>query len=176
MSSNPYFESATSLRSNTSTDVSPTASCMLSPSSCSTAVSNLSLAFDSRSQSPSTSACTSISDASSEKRDFGVEEAVSGEPSAAEDDEELIAAAAQERERDELDQALRFGAQIVQREARALNMAARRMARLGPQKDGFREAVRLVLKATNGERGGKVVMTGVGKSGKFFAPFPLVFP
>ncbi|EPQ31183.1 uncharacterized protein PFL1_01371 [Pseudozyma flocculosa PF-1] len=173
MSSNPYFEPMPSLggaanSAATSASVSPAASGLLSPSSCSTAVSKLSLSFDdSASRSPSTSACTSISDASSEIPSIGGHPSKSVSPGAVEAaaDDELDALEVERREQEELDSALLFGTQIVQREARALAMAAKRLSRLGPQMDGFREAVKLVLRATNGERGGKVVLTGVGKSG-----------
>ncbi|PWN49030.1 SIS domain-containing protein [Violaceomyces palustris] len=174
---------------NPSNQNSPTASSSLTPSSyCSTAVSSLSLNYDAASISPSTSTRTSVSESAresplpppyqatslvipvlAEKSDlqvevasgdgFQVEEA--GEEVSSSTDEELK----KQQEADELESALLFGTQIIQREARALSLAAKRMSKLGFQGDNFKEAVRLILKATNGERGGKVVMTGVGKSG-----------
>ncbi|GAC71721.1 hypothetical protein PANT_5c00041 [Moesziomyces antarcticus T-34] len=163
---------------------SPAVSAMLSPGSSSVATSQLSLlAFESQRNSPSTSACTSVSDLSSEVDKLSLSPAVparhttktdsapahalgAGEEAESSEDSEAAAVEAENRRvEEELDSALAFGAQIVQREARALAMAARRLSRYSAQQDGFRQAVRLVLRATTGERGGKVVLTGVGKSG-----------
>ncbi|KAN0061678.1 hypothetical protein ACQY0O_005669 [Thecaphora frezii] len=192
---NSYFDAASRLSDvddggcsqQTSASVSPNVTALLSPSSCSTAVSHLSLHFDeSRSRSPSTSACTSISDASSDVASLDHPSKPSPAsklrkhqqktyPHDAQQDEEAKEEEMmeEEEERDgekarqqvELDAALEFGIQVVQREARALALAAHRLASLGPQQDGFKKAVELVLRATNGERGGKIVFTGVGKSG-----------
>ncbi|KAI3475524.1 hypothetical protein L1887_63081 [Cichorium endivia] len=81
-----------------------------------------------------------------------------GEEAESSEDSEAAAVEAENRRvEEELDSALAFGAQIVQREARALAMAARRLSKYSAQQDGFRQAVRLVLRATTGERGGKVL-------------------
>ncbi|PWZ02265.1 SIS domain-containing protein [Testicularia cyperi] len=128
--------------------------------SSSEAASQLSLlGFGSPDESPSTSACMSISD--------GLEsDKLPALDSAQEESLDAAAIEAEKRklEARELDDALAFATEIVEREARAVALAAKRMSKQ-PQRDGFREAVRLILKATNGERGGKVVLTGVGKSG-----------
>ncbi|KAJ1026735.1 hypothetical protein NDA16_000190 [Ustilago loliicola] len=153
---------------------------MLSPGSSSVATSQLSLlAFDSQSNSPSTSACTSVSDLSSEADKLSLDNTkpsrkpknaaptqANEEPETNTEDSEAAAIEAKNRRvEEELDSALAFGTQIVQREARALSMAAKRLSKHSVQQDGFRQAVRLVMRATTGERGGKVVLTGVGKSG-----------
>ena len=184
---NDYFDSGSLLSGPSSGGASPSASAMLSPGSSSVATSQLSLlAFDSQRNSPSTSACTSISDISSEvdklslanaKASLGSyeaglhrtadrAEALNDAPECSTEDSEAAAIEAENRRvEEELDSALAFGTQIVQREARALAMAAKRLSQHSVQQDGFRQAVRLVMRATTGERGGKVVLTGVGKSG-----------
>lgn len=150
------------------------------------ATSQLSLlALSSERNSPSTSACTSVSDLSSEADKLSLSDPKTGrtteiahftqanvrasaveEPESTTEDSEAAAVEAENRRvEEELDSALAFGTQIVQREARALAMAARRLSKHSVQQDGFRQAVRLVMRATTGERGGKVVLTGVGKSG-----------
>lgn len=176
-----YFGSESPMSGPSSGGASPSTSAMLSPGSSSVAASQLSLlALNSERNSPSTSACTSVSDLSSEvdKLSFAnaktsrvageaVQDAnANEEPESSTEDSEAAAAEAENRRvEEELDSALAFGTQIVQREARALAMAARRLSRHSAQQDGFRQAVRLVMRATTGERGGKVVLTGVGKSG-----------
>ncbi|SJX62954.1 uncharacterized protein SRS1_13778 [Sporisorium reilianum f. sp. reilianum] len=180
---NDYFGSESPLSGPSSGGASPCTSAVLSPGSSSVATSQLSLlAFDSQRNSPSPSACTSVSDLSSEvdklslsadaKASRTVDPAAAAsktsndEPECSTEDSEAAAIEAENRRvEEELDSALAFGIQIVQREARALAMAARRLSRHSVQQDGFRQAVRLVMRATTGERGGKVVLTGVGKSG-----------
>ncbi|SPO25689.1 uncharacterized protein UTRI_03054 [Ustilago trichophora] len=180
-----YFGSESPLSRTSSAGASPSASAMLSPASSSVTTSQLSLlAFDSQSNSPSTSACTSVSDLSSEvdqlslanpgrtadqalpTRASNSANGLNHEPECSTEDSEAAAIEAENRRvEQELDSALAFGTQIVQREARALAMAAKRLSKHSVQQDGFRQAVRLVMRATTGERGGKVVLTGVGKSG-----------
>lgn len=183
---NDYFGSESPLSGPSSGGASPSTSAMLSPGSSSVAASQLSLlALNSERNSPSTSACTSVSDLSSDVDKLSLANAkpdhtsvgaalnqahndasVLEEPECSTEDSEAAAVEAENRRvEEELDSALAFGAQIVQREARALAMAARRLSRHSVQQDGFRQAVRLVMRATTGERGGKVVLTGVGKSG-----------
>lgn len=182
---NDYFGSPISGPS--SGGASPSASSMLSPGSSSVTTSQLSLlAFDSQRNSPSSSACTSVSDLSSEvdKLSLGnaksrrsnsnapidaalhAGSALGEEQECSTEDSEAAAIEAENRRiEEELDSALAFGTQIVQREARALAMAAKRLSQHSVQQDGFRQAVKLVMRATTGDRGGKVVLTGVGKSG-----------
>ena len=184
---NDYFGSESPLSAPSSGGASPSTSAVLSPGSSSVATSQLSLlALDSQRNSPSTSACTSVTDLSSEvdrlslapiKTGSNADQtalnrtsiAIAGaneEPECSTEDSEAAAIEAENRRvEEELDSALAFGTQIVQREARALAMAAKRLSRHSVQQDGFRQAVRLVMRATTGERGGKVVLTGVGKSG-----------
>lgn len=174
-----YFGSSSPISGPSSSGASPSESLALSPCSSSVATSQLSLlALQSHHNSPTTSACTSLSDdcSEAEKISLGKGDALestqpSSQPHASEShvlteaSEAAALEAESQRAEDELDSALAFGTQIVQREARALSMAAQRLSRLSPQKDGFREAIRLILRATHGERGGKIVLTGVGKSG-----------
>ncbi|TKY85840.1 hypothetical protein EX895_005381 [Sporisorium graminicola] len=184
---NDYFGSESPLSGPSSAGASPSTSSVLSPGSSSVTTSQLSLlAFESQRNSPSTSACTSVSDLSSDVDKLSLAndaktsriadpsattaaalKASNGEePECSTEDSEAAAIEAENRRvEEELDSALAFGTQIVQREARALAMAARRLSRHSVQQDGFRQAVRLVMRATTGERGGKVVLTGVGKSG-----------
>lgn len=179
---NDYFGSDAPLSGPSSGGASPSTSAVLSPGSSSVATSQLSLlSFDSQRNSPSTIACTSVSDLSSEVDKLSLAndskanrtidpaaalKASNDEPECSTEDSEAAAFEAENRRvEEELDSALAFGTQIVQREARALAMAARRLSRHSVQQDGFRQAVRLVMRATTGERGGKVVLTGVGKSG-----------
>lgn len=178
---NDYFGPDLPLSCSSSQGSSPPASAMLSPGSSSGAISHLSsLAFGSQRNTPSTSACTSVSDLSSEvdklslpqaDADRGSQRAAAIQaneegPEGSTDDSEAAAMVAEERRiEEELDAALAFGTQIVQREARALAMAAKRLSKHSLQQDGFRKAVRLAMRATTGDRGGKVVLTGVGKSG-----------
>ncbi|KAJ1029015.1 hypothetical protein NDA18_002646 [Ustilago nuda] len=162
-----YFGSNSPLGGSSSAGASPSASEMISPASSSVATSQR--------NSPSTSACTSVSDLSSEAEKLSLANAkASRKPNqdtasqANQEPETSEAAAIQAQNRrveEELDSALAFGTQIVQREARALAMAAKRLSKHSVQQHGFRQAVRLVMRATTGERGGKVVLTGVGKSG-----------
>ncbi|SAM82076.1 uncharacterized protein UBRO_04351 [Ustilago bromivora] len=175
-----YFGSNSPLGGSSSAGASPSASEMLSPASSSVATSQLSLlAFDLHRNSPSTSSCTSVSDLSSEADKLSLANAKASrkakkdaatqaneEPETSTEDSEAAAIQAENRRvEEELDSALAFGTQIVQREARALAMAAKRLSKHSVQQHGFRQAVRLVMRATTGERGGKVVLTGVGKSG-----------
>lgn len=180
---NDYFGAELPLSVPSSLGASPLASDMLSPGSSSVATSQLSLlAFGSQSNSPSTSACTSVSDLSSEADKLSLSNAKSSrniskpvvrrpveqdeEPECGTEDSEAAAVEAENRRvEEELDSALAFGTQIVQREARALAMAAKRLSKHSIQQGGFRQAVRLVMRASTGDRGGKVVLTGVGKSG-----------
>uniref|UniRef100_V5GHH3 SIS domain-containing protein n=1 Tax=Kalmanozyma brasiliensis (strain GHG001) TaxID=1365824 RepID=V5GHH3_KALBG len=181
-----YFGSESPLSGPSSGGASPSNSAMLSPTSSSVGASQLSLlALNSQRNSPSTSACTSVSDLSSEADKLSLAHAkerrtaeasplnrasnssnIDEEAEGSADDSEAAAIEAENRRvEEELDSALAFGAQIVQREARALAMAAKRLSKHQVQQDGFRQAIRLVMRATTGDRGGKVVLTGVGKSG-----------
>ncbi|SNX84459.1 uncharacterized protein MEPE_03168 [Melanopsichium pennsylvanicum] len=176
-----YFDSEFTLSGPSSGGASPSTSAMLSPGSSSVATSQLSLlALNSQTNSPSSSACTSVSDLSSDVDKLSLASAhvsPSSNKAAAlrvgneeldtsTDDSEAAAIEAENRRvEEELDSALAFGVQIVQREARALALAAKRLSKHSIQQDGFRQAVRLVMRATMGEGGGKVVLTGVGKSG-----------
>ncbi len=156
---NDYFGSESPL-SGPSSSASPS-SAMLSPGSSSVATSQLSLLnLESQRNSPSTSACTSVSDLSSEADKLSLSKADKAaalieEPETEEDSEAAAIEAENRRVEEELDSALAFGTQIVQREARALAMAAKRLSKLSPQQDGFRQAVRLVMRATSGGQGRK---------------------
>lgn len=181
-----YFGSESPLSGPSSGGASPSNSALLSPASSSVGTSQLSLlALNSQRNSPTTSACTSVSDVSSEADKLSLANAkerraaetsplnrasngsnIDDEAEGSADHSEAAAIEAENRRvEEELDSALAFGAQIVQREARALAMAAKRLSKHQVQQDGFRQAIRLVMRATTGDRGGKVVLTGVGKSG-----------